>query len=241
MIKINNVNINYLDYGNESGKTIVLLHGWGQNVNMMDMIGQPFMKKNRIINIDLPGFGASEEPETAWNLEDYVDAVHELLEKLKIKKPILVGHSFGGRICIKYASIYQTDRVVLLSSPFRPSGKKSFKSKILKGLKKVPLLNKLEDWAKNKIGSVDYRNASPIMKGVLVKAINEDLSDDAKKIKVPVLLICGEYDTAVPISESKVLESIIKNAGLVIYDRCTHYAYLERLHQTIAVLKEFFK
>ncbi len=241
MINIKDVNINYLDYGNEKGKSIVLLHGWGQNVEMMDMLGKPFMKKFRIINIDLPGFGKSEEPKTIWSLEDYVLMVYELLKKLNIEKPILIGHSFGGRVSIKYAGTYEVDRVVLLGSPFRPSGKKSFKTKVLKALKKVPIVKNLESWAKTKLGSRDYRNASEVMRGVLVKAINEDLTEYAKKIKAPVLIIFGDNDTEVPISEAETLEKLINNAGLVVYPGCTHYAYLERLNQTIAVLKEFFK
>lgn len=241
MIKIKDVNINYLDYGKEKGKTIVLLHGWGQNVEMMDMLGKPFANSFRIINIDLPGFGKSEEPSAVWDLDDYVEMVELLLKELKVKNPILVGHSFGGRVAIKFASIHDTAKVVLLGSPFRPSGKKSLKTKILKFLKRVPLLNKLEGWAKTKLGSRDYRNASEIMRGVLVKAINEDLTDNAKHIKAPVLIIFGDQDAEVPVSEAEVLEKLINNAGLVVYPGCTHYAYLERLNQTIAVLKEFFK
>jgi len=241
MINIKGVNVNYLDYGKEKGKTIVLLHGWGQNIEMMDMLGKPFMDKYRVINIDLPGFGKSEEPKEVWNLDDYVEMIEALLTKLNVKKPIIIGHSFGGRLAIKYASNHDTEKVVLLGSPFRPTNKKNFKTKVLKALKKVPLLNKLERWAKKKLGSRDYRNASDIMRGVLVKAINEDLTENAKKIKAPVLIIFGDNDMEVPISEAKLLESIIPNAGLVTYEGCSHYAYLERLNQTIAVLKEFFK
>lgn len=241
MINIKGVSVNYLDYGNESGKTIVLLHGWGQNIEMMDMLGKPFMKKYRIINIDLPGFGKSEEPKDVWALEDYVSMLEELLKKLNIEKPILIGHSFGGRISIKYAGTHEVEKIVLLGSPFRPSGKKSFKTKVLKFLKKVPVIKNLEGWAKTKLGSRDYKNASTVMRGVLVKAINEDLSEYAKNINAPVLIIFGDRDTEVPISEAQVLEKLIKNAGLVTYEGCTHYAYLERLNQTVAVLKEFFK
>ena len=225
MINIKNVNINYLDYGNEKGKTIVLLHGWGQNIEMMNMLGKPFVERYRIINIDLPGFGKSEEPKCVWDLNDYVEMLDELLKKLKIKKPILIGHSFGGRISIKYASDHKVEKVVLLGSPFRPSKKEPFRTKVFKFLKKIPLLNKLEKWAKTKLGSRDYRNASEVMRGVLVKAINEDLTENAKRIKAPVLIIFGDLDAEVPISEAMELEKLIKNAGLVTYPGCTHYAY----------------
>ena len=49
--------VNYKDYGVDKKGVIVLLHGWGQNIQMMDMLGHPFEKDFRIIVLDLPGFG----------------------------------------------------------------------------------------------------------------------------------------------------------------------------------------
>ena len=206
-MKIKNTNIYYLDYGNPEGNAIILLHGWGQNTEMMDMLGKPFSNKYRIINIDLPGFGKSDEPDFSWSLDDYTDMLQELITKLKLKNVILIGHSFGGRLAIKYAGSHKVKKVVLLGSPFRPKQKRSKKEKILKFLKKVPLLNKLEGWAKERIGSRDYRQASPIMRDVLVKAVNEDLTEYAKKITAPTLIIFGTNDLEVPITEAQELEN----------------------------------
>lgn len=241
MLKIKDININYLDYGNKDGKVLVLLHGWGQNTEMMDMLGKPFMEDYRIINIDLPGFGLSEEPAYSWDLNDYVEMLEEIFTKLKIKNPIIIGHSFGGRLAIKYASNHRVEKLVLLGAPFRPKKKVPFKTKVYKFLKKVPVLKRLEKWAKTKIGSRDYRAASEIMRGILVKTINEDLTEQAKLIKAPTLIIFGDKDTEVLVEEAYELEKLIKNSGVVVYPGCTHYAYLERINQTVAVLKEFFK
>ena len=112
---------------------------------------------------------------------------------------------------------------------------------LLKFLKKVPILKELEDWAKNHIGSRDYKAASPIMKQVLVQTVNEDLSDDAKKIKVPVILIYGNLDSEVPEEDTKEYERLIEDCGLILYEGCTHYAYLERLNQTISIIRNFIK
>ena len=240
-MNINGINVNYIDFGNNKKDAIVLLHGWGQNIEMMKMIGEPFEKDFRIIIIDFPGFGLSEEPKEEMFVIDYVNLVHELLEKLKIKKPILIGHSFGGRVSVKYASIYDVNKVILLSPALRGHDKKGVKTKVLKSLKKVPGLNKLEGWAKNHIGSRDYKAASPIMKKVLVNTVNEDLSNDAKKIKVPVILIYGTLDSEVPMEDIKEYERLIEDCGLIIYDGCTHYAYLERLNQTISIINNFIK
>ena len=240
MIKrINNVDVNYIDYG-EGEKTIVLLHGWGQNIEMMKPIGDRFKKNNRIVIVDLPGFGLSEEPKEIWNLNDYVSCIKKLLDKLKIEKPILIGHSFGGKISLLYASKYEVEKLVLFGSPFKKEIKKlSTKTKILKFLKKVPIINKLEGFAKKHIGSTDYKNASEVMRKILVEHVNLDIEEDVKKIKCPTLLLWGTMDTEVPVERAYELEKLISDAGVVTYEGCSHYAYLERLQQTINILKIF--
>ena len=241
MININNMDINYIDYGKKDGQALVLLHGWGQNIEMMQMLGEPFKNEYRIIIVDFPGFGLSPEPKESLDVSGYTDLIHDFLKKLKVKNPILIGHSFGGRVSVKYASKYDVKKLILLSPALRGHDKKGFKTKILKTLKKVSALKGLEIWAKNHMGSRDYKAASLIMKEVLVKTVNEDLSADAKKIKVPVVLIYGDMDTEVPMEDTKEYERLIDDCGLIIYEGCTHYAYLERLNQTINIIKSFIK
>ena len=240
-MKIDGLNINYLDYGNKNGKAIVLLHGWGQNIEMMNMLGKPFEKDFRIIVIDFPGFGNSDEPKEVMGVGEYTSVVEKMLIKLNIDSPILIGHSFGGRVAVKFASRNKTDRVILLSPALRGHDKKSLKSKFLKFLKKVPILKELEDWAKNHIGSREYKAASPMMKKVLVKVVTEDLSQDAKKIKAPVILIYGDNDAEVPQEDTLLYEKLIPDCGLILYEGCTHYAYLERINQTINIINNFIR
>ena len=93
---------------------------------------------------------------------------------------------------------------------------------------------------KNYIGSTDYKNASEIMRGILVNSINIEMSEDVKKIKCPTLLVWGSLDTAVPIKRAYELEKLIKDSGVVVFENATHYAYLERLNELIKVLDSFF-
>lgn len=238
---IKNVNINYVRYGNTSGKSIVYLHGWGQNIAMMKPVADPFSEEFDIVILDLPGFGESEEPKYKWTLNDYVESVHELLINLNIDNPILVGHSFGGKISLLYASKYKVSKLVLFASPYKKEIKKlSLKTKVLKSLKHVPVIKNLEGFAKKHIGSTDYKNASPMMRDILVEHVNTDLTLEVKKIKCPTLILWGTADTEVDVGEAYELEKLIRDAGVVIYDGCTHYAYLERLNQTINVLWNFY-
>ena len=236
---IKDVSVNYIDYG-EGENTLVLLHGWGQNIEMMKPVGDRFKKNNRIVIVDLPGFGESDEPSTIWSLNDYVECVKELLDSLKVNNPVLIGHSFGGKISLLYASKYKVEKLILFGSPFKQEIKKlSTTTKILKFLKTVPIINKLEGFAKKHIGSTDYKNASEVMRKILVEHVNLDITEDVKKIKCSTLLVWGTMDTEVPIERAYELERLIEDAGVVPYEGCTHYAYLERLEQTIKVIKSF--
>ena len=237
---INNVKVYYERYNQGGEKPLVFLHGWGQNTEMMLPVAKPFIENHEVILIDLPGFGKSGQLDRPYEVSDYVELLHELLQKLDIKKPTLIGHSYGGKISLLYASKYEVEKLVLFGSPFQKEiGKESLKLKTLRTLKKIPGINKLEGFAKKHIGSTDYKNASPVMRETLVKTVNLDITEEVKKIKAPTLLIWGTADEAVSIDRAYELEKLIPDAGLVVYENATHYAYLENLGQTISVMKSF--
>lgn len=239
--KINLDDINYIQYGNSKGKDIVLLHGWGQNIEMMKPLGDLLADNYNITIIDLPGFGKSKEPDIILDVGDYTEIVHDLLEKLEIKKPTLIGHSFGGRISIRYGATYNVEKLVLCGAPCVKTKKNlTLKEKMLKSAKKLPGMEKLADIAKNYIGSPDYKNASPMMRDILVKVVSEDLSDYAKQIKVPVILIWGEHDEAVPLEEGRMLEKLLSDGAMIVLPG-THYAYLENLYQVGAIINRFME
>lgn len=242
MIKhIKNVDIHYDDYGNGKGNPIVLLHGWGQNIEMMQPVGNNFKNSNRIIILDLPGFGSSSEPKEVWTVYDYAECLHDLLLELKISNPILIGHSFGGKISLVYASKYSVKKLVVFGSPYRKEIQKmSLKTKFLKSLKKVPILESVASVAKKYIGSTDYKNASPMMRDILVETVNLDIIDDVKKIKCPTLIVWGTHDEAVSVNDAYELEKLIPDSGVVEYPG-SHYTYLEYLGQVNNVLNNFFK
>ena len=114
-----NSNVNYEYYDNNSKISLVFLHGWGQNIQMMIPLAKPFIKKYNCMIIDLPGFGDSEEPQEVYTIYDYAEMVNKLLTSKKIKNPIIIGHSFGGKIALVYATKYKTNKIVLLASPYK--------------------------------------------------------------------------------------------------------------------------
>lgn len=233
---IKKIKVNYKQYG--EGDDVVLLHGWGQNIQMMEPLSNYLKANHKITIVDLPGFGLSSEPSYAYTVYDYVELLKELFDELKIKKPTLIGHSFGGRLSIIYASKYEVKKIVLFGSPCVRHEYKSCKQTILKALKKIKILSPLANLMKKITGSADYKNASPVMREVLVKTVNEDLSECAKKIKAETLLIWGDNDTAVPLEHAKELNNLLKNSDLIVLPG-SHYCYLENLHQVINILNNF--
>lgn len=233
--KIKNLDINYVQYG--SGEDVVLLHGWGQNIEMMEPLGKNIQNK-RITILDLPGFGGSQIPDFAYNIYDYTELLREFLDKLNINNPILIGHSFGGRIAICYASLYEVKKMVLFGSPFLTHQGNKLKLKILKSLKKIKFLDKIANYMKKYIGSEDYRKANGTMREILVNTVNTDLTECAKKVNASTLLIWGDKDEAVSVMEAKKLESLMKDAALIVLNG-THYCYLENLNHVISILDNF--
>lgn len=246
--------IAYLENDKESDIVVLFLHGWGAcKENFIPSINL-LQEKYKCIAIDLPGFGESEIIERSYNVDDYVNRVVEFIESKKIKKIILVGHSFGGRIIIKLNNKNDLNfeivkNIFIDSAGIKP--KKTLKQKLnektFKFLKKcvkfLPIdenkKNKLIDDMKSKKGSADYRNASPIMRETLVKTVNEDLIDYLRNIKAESLLIWGENDTATPLSDGKIFEKEIKNSGLVILKGCGHFSFAEDSGTYLRVLASY--
>lgn len=237
---VNDININYIKYGNNKKDTVVLLHGWGQNIDMMKPVGNYLEDDYNILIIDLPGFGESTEPTYAWSLDDYVEAVRKIIEKEKIKNPIVMGHSFGGKLAILYAAKYDTKKLVLFAPPINHNHKVSMKSKVLKSIKKLPMMDKIGEKMKKHMGSTDYRNASPVMREILVNHVNTDIYDKLDDIKASTLIIWGEEDMAVNPSVAYEIESKIKDSGVVMLPG-THYAYLENLSRVVSILENFLE
>ncbi|MCI8347285.1 MAG: alpha/beta hydrolase [Bacilli bacterium] len=239
IIKFKDIDVNYIQYG--EGKDIILLHGWGQNIQMMNPLGDPLSKKYRVTILDFPGFGESGEPKEAWSIYDYALLVEFIIQQLNIKKPIIMGHSFGGRVAIKYSADHPIEKLILFGSPcIRRNQTFSVKVRILKSLKKLPGMDILGEKMKKYIGSRDYKAASPIMRQILVNTVNEDLSNEARRIEEPTLLVWGDHDTEAPLADAQDLENIMIDAGLVVLPG-THYAYLENLGRILNIVGSFIE
>ena len=104
---VNGYSINYRITGpsEDSGAPVlVVLQGWGTGMEIYDSVAAAVNDRYRVVQFDLPGFGASDEPREPWNVDAYADFFCCFMEELGIKKASLLGHSYGGRIIIKLAA-----------------------------------------------------------------------------------------------------------------------------------------
>ena len=246
-IEISNVTLNYTVEG--EGRPVVLMHGWGCNLTTVASINNLLTPGFRVYNIDFPGFGKSSEPTSVWGVDDYAAMMEEFMRREGIVDPILIGHSFGGRVAIVLASRNKTHKIILVDAAGvkpRRSLRYYFKVYSYKAVRRtLPILvgrsgaEDLLNRYRKKVGSSDYSSASPRMRQIMSRVVNEDLCHLMPKIACPTLLIWGALDTATPLSDARKMEKLIADAGLVVFEGAGHYSFLDNPYQFAAVVNSF--
>lgn len=238
ILDINGYKINYIDVG--EGDSILLLHGWGSNLLSFARLIDLLKSKYRVLALDYPGFGESDELKESFCVDDYCDIVVEFLRKLNVDKVILIGHSYGGRIILKLNNRdnlpFEIEKNVLIDAAGIKDKKDivvKIKVVIYKIFKKIfvtlPINKAKKDELimalRKKLGSKDYGIASKIMQETLVKSVNEDLSYCLDNMK-ETLIFWGDKDFVTPIWMAELMEKKIKNAGLVKLNG-GHFSYID--------------
>ena len=239
----------YTDEGN--GTPVLLLHGWGSKLDFYEGIINSLKNNCRLVAVNFPGCGGSETMKTPWNLEDYCNFVLEFMKTVGLKNPILIGHSHGGRVILNMTAkgYVNPPKIVLLDAAGlipKKTLKQKFRAKSFKAIKAVLTLpviknhsENLLNKARNYYGSADYNAAPPVLRKTLVNLVNTDLRDIISNIKCPTLLIWGDKDTATPLSDAKIIESLIPDAGLCVLEGAGHFAFIEQPYKTQAILRSF--
>lgn len=191
-------------YG-EGPVQVVWLHGWGRSAQDFAAAAADLAQRGvASVAIDLPGFGASPAPTVAGGARAYAELVLPALLEMGDGPLVLVGHSFGGTVaCVVTANHPELVRsLVLTGAPLLRARKKSSSGayRLLRWLhaRKIIGDQRMES-ARQKYGSRDYRNASGVMRDVLVISVNESYEDELARLEVPVTLLWGEDDREVPL------------------------------------------
>lgn len=242
-IIVNNLVVEYRDEG--KGPVLLFLHGWKDSLRSFDPLIPLLVGSFRIVRVDLPGFGTSQLPGSAWDLNDYAEFVNAFINKLEIKVEGLVGHSFGGRVAIKgvATNTFSSNRLILMASAgvTKSLGMRKLLYKLIakigQALTIVPPFSFFRTQLRQKLyqhAGSDYLHAGPLKK-IFINVTREDLSGYAKKITLPTLLIWGGKDMETPLADGKHLASLIPGAKLKIIESSGHFVHQEN-PTTVALL-----
>ncbi len=236
-------------------RNVLFLHGWGCSEALMKAPADALAADCRVMTLDFPGFGASDRPPEPWGVPEYAEAVRALIREEDFAPCCAVAHSFGGRVALWLASEEPAlfEKLVItggagLKKPQTEESRRrgeAFQKKkaLLAKVKAIAPLRgaaeKAEERLRQKYGSADYNALDAEMRKTFVKVISLDLADRLPRIQQPTLLIWGDRDTETPLWMGQKMEREIPDAGLVVLEGGTHFAYLEQAARFNAIVRQF--
>lgn len=249
-IFVNGIKTNYKIAGH--GNPLIILHGWNGSSDSWEKVIQFLSQNFLVICPDFPGFGKSQPPFFPWSLNDFVFWLKSFTELLRLESFFLLGHSFGGRVAIKFSIFFpeKIKKLILISSA-GIKGKLDFKSKIIFQIAKIgnalftpKILRRFKDGARNIfylfLRNRDYAKAKGTMKETMKKVISEDLTKLLSEMKIETLLIWGERDKLVPPIYGKIFNEKIKNSKFILLSKIGHSPHLECPEKLAQIINQFF-
>jgi pimeloyl-ACP methyl ester carboxylesterase len=224
---------------------LIWAHGWGHTHQALLPLAQAMRRQGDSWLVDLPGFGASPIPPAAWGTADYADAIAEWIATLPAGPKVWVAHSFGCRVGLQLAARHPraVDALFLIAAAGLPP-RRSLAAQVRR-LPRRLAFRMLRAWTpegeardrlRERYGSADYRNAGA-MRPVLVRAVGEDLSEVARAVRVPTVLIHGDGDRESPPEITERLHALIEGSRLNLLRGFDHWTILtDGRHQVTHLL-----
>ncbi len=247
-VVVNNLLTNFSEAG--TGKRIMLfLHGWGDSESSFTALARDLTDHTdyRAVLLDLPGFGGTQAPSKPWGLDDYANFVAAFIAKKNLKPEVIVGHSNGGAIAIKGIAhnTLSAEKLVLIGSAGirNPSLRKkalqmvSIPAKLALKVAPKSTQRKIRGRLYSAIGS-DYLIAEHLQE-TFKKVVSTDIRDDAAQLRLPVLLIYGENDTATPPEYGQLLHELIPESRLQLIPLAGHFVHQEQEPKVSSLIKSF--
>jgi pimeloyl-ACP methyl ester carboxylesterase len=194
----------------DAAASVLALHGWRRTSSDFDKVLSGLSGLSGLslgaVALDLPGFGASPEPPSAWGSADYAVAVAAALPAFADGPVVVLGHSFGGRVAVQLAAARPElvrglvlTGVPLLRPPAGPAAKAALSFRAARWLHRRGVLSdeRMES-LRRKHGSADYRAATGVMRDVFVRVVNESYEAQLQAVAgagCPVELVWGDDDT----------------------------------------------
>jgi len=244
--------LNYSVIG--EGQDVILLHGWGGSSKSLAALQEKLATKGfRVYNLDLPGFGLSEFPEKPMHLSDYVELLAEFLTSLGLDRPIIVGHSFGGKVAVKTAVLKPEllSALVLINvSGLKPHN--STKKKILAPISKpfrllfsLPVLKYLyaplrQLYYRFIVREKDYYRSGKL-RDTFVNIVNEHLDEELSQVNINTLIIWGAEDKVTPLWMGEKLNREIAGSRLEVVADIGHALPLKQPAIVAEIIYNYFK
>ncbi|MCL4360120.1 alpha/beta hydrolase [Patescibacteria group bacterium] len=216
-------------------KTILILHGWGLSGAVFAPLGRTLETAGyTVLAPDLPGFGRSPMPEHPLTLGEYAEYVHLFLREKHVAKPVVIGHSFGGRVALRYQEMFAggLSALILSGAPgYTPVPRKKlqifiFIAKVGKFIFSLPMLsvvqNQLRLWYYYLVGARDFYRAEGVMRDTFKVIVQEELEECMRAVRVPAALIWGEEDTICPVAIARRMQRVIRGSELIILEHANH-------------------
>jgi len=233
------------------GKTVLLLHGWGDSAAGLADLQKALAKKHKVIALDLPGFGGTQPPAEAWGLDNYAYFVSEFLAKIDVKElKAIIGHSNGGAIAIRGMARgwLSADKLVLLASA-GIRGEYKGRTRALRLITKagkalvMPLPRSVKRRLRKKVYTAvgsDMLVAEHLQE-TFKKVVTDDVREDAARLALPVLLIYGDQDDATPLRYAEMFNKSIKNSKLEVLTGAGHFVHKDEHEKVVKLIEGFLK
>ena len=241
------------------GIPVILVHGFAEDGEIF-RFQTDFLKTRALIIVpDLPGSGSSEYNETMMTMDDYADCINAILENEKITQCIMIGHSMGGYITLAFTERYPEK--VLRYGLFHSSAFPDDDEKKLTREKAIRFINEhgsskfLEQSVPNLFSDITKEQKPSLVGEIISKYSNfapealvqyyeamirrPDRRNVLKSASKPVLLILGQYDSAVPIDKGLVQAHIPEICYIHICKKSGHMGMLEETEFCNHALEEF--
>ena len=236
------------------GQPVLILHGWGSSSSSWEKVQEILAgNKYKVFCPDLPGFGRTDPPKEAWGVSDYVDWVLEFTKNQDMDNFILIGHSFGGRISIKFANYYpkKVKSLVLCDSAGLKISPSLGRRMVLifvgffKLMLGITLFSKIKEEMKDlflfAISSTDYAKASKVMRETMKRILAENLFIYLKGIKTRTLIVWGKKDKLVPVEHAYVFKEEIQDSQLEIIPNVGHSPHLKVPEKFSDIILDFLR
>ncbi|SFU55817.1 Pimeloyl-ACP methyl ester carboxylesterase [Clostridium sp. DSM 8431] len=239
--KENGIEYEVIEAKKKSDVNLVFVHGTGCNKKFLRAIAELFEDYNCYL-MDLPGHGNSDH--TGYTIDNYIKAIKYMAEKLS--NVVLVGHSLGGTLVAKTASLNLKSvigAVILNSGASYPDLTGNIYKGAHEGKLNMEAFLDICGHADNEDVLAAFKSMEPNGINIIDLLIDQviDVSDDMKNIKIPTLIIGGAAEVLVVPENVERLHSLIKTSELIMLPEGRHMICIKEKHKTKQLICDFIK